>query len=55
MEADKIYCVKCRKHTDTIDVTRTTTKNNRNILKGICSECGSRKNRFLNKNIDVDK
>jgi ribosomal protein L44E len=57
MEAEKIdktYCVKCRKHTDTTEVTRAVTKNNKNILKGICTVCGSKKNRFVNKNFNVD-
>ncbi|GBM60239.1 hypothetical protein AVEN_273541-1 [Araneus ventricosus] len=42
-----IYCVKCKKETETKDMKETVTKNNRPILKGICVQCGSKKNRFL--------
>ncbi|GBM31765.1 hypothetical protein AVEN_56878-1 [Araneus ventricosus] len=42
-----IYCLKCKKKTETKDMKETATKNNRPILKGICINCGSKKNRFL--------
>ncbi len=43
----KIYCLKCREFTDTRDVVRSTTSNNRNIMKGICTVCEKRKNKFI--------
>ncbi|GBO43606.1 hypothetical protein AVEN_31184-1 [Araneus ventricosus] len=47
-----IYCVKCKSHTKTKDIKETVTKNNRPILKGICVQCGSKKNRFLGQIIN---
>ncbi|GBM42748.1 hypothetical protein AVEN_180971-1 [Araneus ventricosus] len=47
-----IYCVKCKSHTKTKDIKETVTKNNRPILKGICMQCGSKKNRFLGQIIN---
>jgi RNase P subunit RPR2 len=37
------YCVKCKKHTSTNDVTTVTTKNNRSALSGKCATCGTKK------------
>src|SRR5277367_1178057 len=42
-----MYCVKCKKKTETIDIIQVTTKNNRSVLKGICSVCGSKKSSFI--------
>ena len=41
-----MYCLKCKKKTETLDVTQVTTKNDRSILKGICNLCGSKKSSF---------
>src|ERR1700759_1979293 len=41
-----MYCVKCKKKTETIDIIQTTTKNNRSMLKGLCSNCGSKKSQL---------
>lgn len=43
----KVYCLKCRTHTDTKDVKHTTSKNGRPMAKGNCVDCGSKKCRFL--------
>jgi NAD-dependent SIR2 family protein deacetylase len=43
----EIYCVKCKKKTDTLDLTQTRTKNNRNMLEGKCVKCGTIKNKFI--------
>ena len=40
-----IYCLKCKKHTNT-DEEREEYKKRR-ILKGLCVECGTRKNKFI--------
>ena len=47
MEHPKIYCLRCKKHTDNNSVEEVTTTNNRQMLKAKCSECGSKKNRFI--------
>ena len=47
MENPKIYCLRCKKHTENDSVKQVTTANNRQMLKGKCAECGSIKNRFV--------
>ena len=47
MEYPKIYCLRCKKHTENKDVKQVTTANNRQMLKAKCSECGSTKTRFI--------
>ena len=42
-----MYCVKCKKKTETLDITHVTTKNNRNMIKGLCSVCGKNKASFV--------
>jgi len=42
-----MYCVKCRKKTETIDIIQIITKNKRNMSKGICSVCGKNKASFI--------
>jgi len=41
-----MYCVKCKKKTDTRNESQVITKNKRQMLTGICSECGSKKCSF---------
>ena len=43
----RIYCLKCKIKTDTSDITRTKTKNNRNLIRGTCSKCGNKKSVFV--------
>ena len=60
-----MYCVKCKQKTESTNIIQTTTsgsaacsgvsasstaKNNRSMLKGVCSICGSKKSQFI-KNI----
>lgn len=47
--SDIIYCLKCKKHTETKDVSTVETKNNRKALTGFCNICGVKKFRFLGK------
>ena len=47
MEHPKIYCLRCKKHTENKSVEQVTTTNNRQMLKAKCSECGANKNRFI--------
>jgi len=44
---NKIYCLKCREFTETRDVKQKTTKNNRQMLQGICVVCGTKKSKFI--------
>ena len=45
-----MYCVKCKRNTDTIDLHPAVSKNNRNMIKGTCSVCGRIKNQFVSQN-----
>ena len=42
-----MYCVKCRKHTETLNTTTFTAKNGRPMRKGICADCGKAKTQFI--------
>ena len=42
-----MYCVKCREHTDTVNVQKVTTKNGRSMHKGVCAICGKFKTQFI--------
>ena len=44
---NQIYCVKGLKCTETRDVKQKTTKNNRQMLQGICVVCGTKKSKFM--------
>ena len=46
-----LYCVKCKQKTETLDVVKVITKNNRNMLKGICKVCGKKKASFVSNKI----
>jgi hypothetical protein len=42
-----LYCVKCKQKTESIDVVEIKTKNNRKILKSVCSICSGKKTSFI--------
>ena len=42
-----MYCVKCKKRTDTTNERITTTKNNRYMKRGTCVICGINKAQFI--------
>ena len=42
-----MYCVKCKKRTDTTNEQVTTTKNNRHMKRGTCVVCGTTKTQFI--------
>ena len=44
---EKIYCVKCKSKTDTLNPEMVTTKNNKAMIKGKCSVCGITKTQFI--------
>ena len=43
----RIYCLKCKIKTDTSDITKTMTKNNRNLIRGKSLNCGNEKSVFV--------
>jgi hypothetical protein len=42
-----MYCVKCNYKTDSTDTLEVLSKNNKRMIKGICSVCGSKKSQFI--------
>ena len=42
-----MYCVKCKQKTESTNITEVISKNNRKMLKSICSICGSKKSQFV--------
>ena len=42
-----LYCLKCKMETETTEMTGTRTKNNRKIMRGVCSICGRNKSVFV--------
>jgi len=44
-----MYCLRCKKKTETIDLHDVVTKNGRSMLRGKCVVCGSIKTQFVKK------
>ena len=42
-----LYCVKCKRKTETRDLLNVRSKNNRPMLRGICTECCTTKTQFV--------
>ena len=42
-----MYCVKCKTKTKTRDIQNVVSKNNRNMLRGVCAVCGTTKTQFV--------
>ena len=42
-----IYCLKCKHKTETIDYLEMKSSNGRDMIKGICSICGTKKSVFV--------
>ena len=42
-----MYCVKCKKATDTSNVQFAVSKNGRNMKRGKCVICGTTKTQFI--------
>ena len=42
-----MYCVKCKRKTESIDIIKVLPKNNRWMLKSTCLVCGSKKSSFI--------
>jgi hypothetical protein len=48
LKKDEFYCVKCRKKVKpSKEPKMVKTKNNRHMLKGECSKCGTKVCRFV--------
>ena len=43
----KIYCLKCKAKTETNNTIPSKSKNNRDVMKGVCSVCGMNKSVFV--------
>ena len=41
------YCLKCRKNTENIDPTVSSTSNGKAMILSNCTTCGSKKSRFI--------
>ena len=46
-----MYCLKCKKNTETVNEHEKRTKNNRLMLTGQCKICGTTKNKFISNKI----
>ncbi len=46
-----IYCIKRKNKTNTLNIERNENIKNRNIIKGICEICSSKKSQF--EKIDI--
>ena len=42
-----MYCLKCKKNTETTNQRKEKTKNGRWIMKGICKICKTKKAKFI--------
>lgn len=47
------YCIKCKKHTDTLGKHTIMLVNNRRALKGVCPVCATETYRFMPKKDDA--
>src|SRR5580698_11662568 len=45
--ANAMYCVKCKRKTESNNISEVKTKNDRRMLKSICSVCGAKKSSFV--------
>ena len=43
-----MFCVKCKKTTDTSDVRLVVSRNGKNMKRGRCVICGMTKTKFIN-------
>lgn len=44
-----MFCVKCKKKTETGDIKEIITKNKRKMKQGLCKVCGTKKCQFIKK------
>ena len=43
-----VYCLRCKKQTESKNTANVITKNGKNMISGICSVCGTKTNKFTN-------
>ena len=48
------YCLKCKKHTKSINPQVSSTSNGKMMILSKCAICGSKKPKFINKQKQVD-
>lgn len=41
------YCVKCKKMQAMMQCKKAVAANGRNMMKGVCKECGTKMNKFV--------
>ena len=46
----RIYCLKCKQKTETLAGVELKSSNGRNMIKGTCSVCGTKKSVFVSSN-----
>lgn len=46
-KTESMFCVKCKKKTQSKDIKQKMTKNKRKMLQGICQICGTKKCKFI--------
>ena len=49
-----MYCLKCRRVTETKNITTATSKNGRLMKRGQCIICGKTKNQFIKMMLPVE-
>jgi len=49
-----MYCVKCKRKTEAVDIQSVVSKNNRSMLRGRCAVCGCTKTQFVAKSTGGD-
>jgi hypothetical protein len=47
------YCVKCRKHTPSVNPVQSITKSGRHMVKSKCVGCGINKSKFVSSVLHV--
>ena len=43
------YCLKCKKHTESVNPKALKTNNGKTMILSKCAMCGSKKSRFIKK------
>ena len=46
-----MFCLKCRRVTETANITTTTSKNGRLMRRSQCVTCGKTKTQFVNRGV----
>ena len=49
-----MYCLKCRRKTDSANIVQTMTKNKRMLIKATCTVCNSKKSSFSKQQNSIE-